>query len=265
MTKIASGIVLGAVALACAWAGGWPWVVLVAVVGLALALEWVGLCTGRTTLRPDLSGWVSMAVLAASVAISGWLGVRGGLVLLVVGAAATGVAALATRAANPLWRSFGVVYLGAPCLAIVWLRASPEAGLSVLLWVLALVWATDIAAYVAGKRIGGPKLAPRISPAKTWAGLAGGVAAAAVVGAVAALWLRLGSVHVLVGLSAALAVVEQIGDLIESAIKRRFGVKDSSAIIPGHGGFLDRVDGLMAVAVAVAGLTLAGGGNMLTW
>jgi phosphatidate cytidylyltransferase len=134
-----------------------------------------------------------------------------------------------------------------------------------LLWVLALVWATDTGAYIAGRRIGGAKLAPRISPNKTWSGLGGGIAAAALVGAVAALWLGTSSVWLLLGVSAALAIVEQVGDLAESAFKRRFGVKDSSDIIPGHGGVLDRVDGLLAVIVAVAGLSLAGGGSVLLW
>ena len=264
-TKIASGLVLAAVALACAWAGGWPWVVLVALVGAVLAWEWASLCAGRPALRPDLAGGLSMAVVCAAILLTGWLGVRVGLPVLAAGAAVSGLVAAGKRSANHFWRMLGMFYVGVPCLAIVWLRGSADAGLPVLLWALALVWATDVAAYVAGKRLGGPKLAPRISPGKTWAGLAGGALAAAAVGAAAALWAGTGPVAGLVVLSAALALVEQAGDLIESAAKRRFGVKDSSAIIPGHGGFLDRVDGLMAVAVAVAGLTVGAGGNILTW
>ncbi|MBX6321213.1 MAG: phosphatidate cytidylyltransferase, partial [Rhodospirillaceae bacterium] len=192
-------------------------------------------------------------------------GMRPGLALLAAGARATAAATPLVGLHNGFWRLVGVLYVGLSCLAILWLRAEPAAGLATVLWLLALVWATDIAAFAAGRRRGGPKLAPAISPGKTWSGLAGGVAAAAAVGAAAA-WLRPGTgPAVLAALSAGLAVVEQLGDLFESAVKRRFGVKDSSAIIPGHGGFLDRVDGLMAVSLTVAGLALVGGRSILAW
>ncbi len=264
--RVVSGLVLAAVTLACAWAGGWPWLALVTLVGLVLAWEWAGLCAGRPALAPDAAGWLGMAATTAGILLGGWVGAGVGLVVLTAGALATGATAAATGAGNGRWRLGGVLYVGLSCLAIVWLRADPAAGRDALLWVLALVWATDIAAYVAGRRLGGPKLAPAISPGKTWSGLAGGVLAAAAVGAAAGLWLSPeGRPGVLAGVSAGLAVIEQMGDLFESAVKRRFGVKDSSAIIPGHGGFLDRVDGLMAVCVAVAALTLAGGRTILAW
>jgi phosphatidate cytidylyltransferase len=125
---------------------------------------------------------------------------------------------------------------------------------------LSLVIAVDTGAFMAGRSIGGPKLAPRISPKKTWAGLGGGIAGAMLIGAVSAFLLELPRVLPLVLVSGALAVVEQAGDLAESAFKRRFGVKDSSQLIPGHGGALDRVDGLLAVTIAVgaAGYFLGG-------
>jgi phosphatidate cytidylyltransferase len=135
---------------------------------------------------------------------------------------------------------------------------------------LALVWATDTAAYIAGRGIGGPRLAPRISPNKTWAGLAGGVVGAALVGLVASLLRDApadvglpGEMWRLVALSGVLALVEQAGDLVESAVKRHFGVKDSGNLIPGHGGVLDRVDGLIAVSLAVAGLSALAGRSIL--
>ena len=122
-----------------------------------------------------------------------------------------------------------------------------------MLWLFAVVWATDIGAYAAGRTIGGPKLAPAISPNKTWSGLAGGVALAAAVGAIAA-WIQ-GAVDVvlLAAVSGVLAVVAQGGDLLESRLKRRVGAKDSSNLIPGHGGFLDRFDGILAAALVVSG------------
>jgi phosphatidate cytidylyltransferase len=170
---------------------------------------------------------------------------------------------------RPGWLLLGLFYVSLPCLALLWIRNLPG-GLETLLWTLALVWATDTAAYVAGRGIGGPRLAPRISPNKTWAGLAGGVVGAALVGLAAAL-LRGGPADAalpgemwrLVALSGVLALVEQAGDLVESAVKRHFGVKDSGNLIPGHGGVLDRVDGLIAVSLAVAGLSALSGRSIL--
>jgi phosphatidate cytidylyltransferase len=130
---------------------------------------------------------------------------------------------------------------------------------------LAVVWATDIGAYTIGRQIGGPLLAPKWSPRKTWAGLMGGVVCAALAGWAMAGVLGATPVLPLVLVSAGLAIVEQFGDLAESVAKRRFGVKDASSLIPGHGGLLDRLDGLLAVIPAVALLTLLGGGSVLTW
>jgi phosphatidate cytidylyltransferase len=134
-----------------------------------------------------------------------------------------------------------------------------------LLWIIGIVWATDTAAYFAGRPIGGPKLAPRISPNKTWAGLAGGVLASAAIGVVFALSTSILTPWLVVFISAGMAVVEQAGDLFESWVKRRFGVKDSGTLIPGHGGVLDRVDGLLAVATSVAILTMLSGRSPLAW
>ena len=143
--------------------------------------------------------------------------------------------------------------------------ASPSAGRTTLLGVFAVVWATDIGAYAIGRMLGGPLLAPRWSPGKTWAGLIGGAVCAALAGWGTAGILGISAVLPLVLASAGLAIVEQFGDLAESVAKRRFGVKDASSLIPGHGGLLDRLDGLLAVIPAVALLTLIGGGSVLTW
>jgi len=131
--------------------------------------------------------------------------------------------------------------------------------------VLAVVWATDIGAYVIGKALGGPRLAPRWSPRKTWAGLGGGTVCAALSGWATAAWLGISPAFPVVLISAALAIVEQFGDLAQSIAKRRFGVKDSSGLIPGHGGLLDRLDGLLAVIPVVALMTLLGGRSVLIW
>ncbi len=164
-----------------------------------------------------------------------------------------------------LWLAAGAVYIAVPCIAIIWLRSDAAVGRQAIFWLFAVVWATDIGAYFAGRGIGGPKLAPRISPGKTWAGLLGGMVCAALVGAVTALLLDLSHTAQLIVISALLAVVAQAGDLLESMVKRRFGVKDSGHLIPGHGGVLDRLDGLLTAAPAVAALTLVAGEGVLAW
>jgi phosphatidate cytidylyltransferase len=163
------------------------------------------------------------------------------------------------------WYALGLVYVFVPCVALIWLRNDPDVGLQQIFWIVALVIAADTGAYFAGRSIGGPKLAPRISPNKTWAGLGGAVVSAAIVGAMTALVMDRPTVWTLTAVSAGLAIIEQAGDLAESAFKRHFGVKDASHIIPGHGGALDRVDGLIAVAAAVAGINVLIGSSVLTW
>ena len=152
----------------------------------------------------------------------------------------------------------GVVYIALVTLSLLSLRHQPETGLQGVLWLFATVWATDIFAYVAGRSLGGPRLAPRLSPAKTWSGALGGLAAAIIVGACTAWFFTGGSVIGLAMAGGLLSVVSQAGDLAESAVKRYVGVKDSGQLIPGHGGLLDRVDALMAAAVVMAAIRLAG-------
>lgn len=159
----------------------------------------------------------------------------------------------------------GILYVAVAAATLVAIRKDPEWGLASLLWIIALVVAADTGGYIAGRSIGGPKLAPRISPNKTWAGLAGAVIGAGLVGLFTAFILNHTNVWGLALLSAALGVVEQAGDLVESAFKRHFGVKDASHIIPGHGGVLDRVDGLLAVAIAVLVIGEWTGRSVLTW
>jgi len=189
---------------------------------------------------------------------------EGAVVCLLGGALLSGAVAW-VAGGRPLWTSLGVAYVGLPALSLIWLRAAPELGLSALLWLLIVVWTTDTAAYFSGRAIGGPRLAPRISPSKTWSGLCGGMLGAALTGALTT-WL-LGSERLLqaAGLGAVLAIVAQLGDLAESALKRAAQVKDSGSLIPGHGGLLDRVDGLLFAAPALALLGLIAGPESLPW
>ena len=156
--------------------------------------------------------------------------------------------------------AYGLAALG----ALLWLRHQPGVGRETILWILVCIWATDIGAYFVGRTAGGAKLAPRISPGKTWSGLIGGMAWAAAGSAMMGYAFGLGeTVHLAIA-GAALAIVGQAGDLLESAAKRRAGVKDSGRLIPGHGGLLDRIDGLMAVLVAVGVVRLIAG-NSWPW
>ena len=159
----------------------------------------------------------------------------------------------------------GVAYVGLPMMALVWLRADATHGVEVLFWLFAVVWSADTGAYFFGRLIGGPRLAPVISPNKTWAGLIGGGICAGVAGLATAVLMDSESVPALALFSAGMGVVAQGGDLLESGIKRHFQIKDVSNLIPGHGGVMDRVDGLLAAAVATALAGLFGEGCILAW
>jgi phosphatidate cytidylyltransferase len=158
---------------------------------------------------------------------------------------------------DPWWSAAGVYYAGFPAIALIAIRSDPQYGFIAIMYLFIVVWCTDTGAYFAGRLIGGPKLAPGISPNKTWAGLLGGAATASLAGAVFALWFEETSVGALALVSLGLAIVSQVGDLGESAVKRIFGVKHSSDMIPGHGGVLDRLDGLVFAAIGAGLIAVA--------
>ncbi len=162
---------------------------------------------------------------------------------------------------RPVARAAAFIYALAALVALLWLRHQPEAGRETVVWIIACVWAADTGAYVLGSLAGGAKLAPRISPSKTWSGLVGGMCWAAVISALAGLVFGLGETVSLALIGAILAIVDQAGDLLESAAKRRAGVKDSGRLIPGHGGLLDRIDGLVACLIVVALVRFVVGGS----
>jgi phosphatidate cytidylyltransferase len=272
--RILSALVLAPVAVAAVWFG-WPWLPIVtALAGAVMAWEWARLCRtgrGRGRRRLGISGvlLVAAVVLAVSAVAAPRIGsLAGALVVSLIGAAIVFSAAqreAGSEAEEPRWLAVGVLWIALPCVLFLWLSRLHGAGRLTLLWIFAIVWATDIGAYAIGRRIGGPRLAPRWSPHKTWAGLVGGIVCAGLAGWGTASLVGAASVLPLVLVSAGLAIIEQFGDLAESVAKRRFGVKDSSSLIPGHGGLLDRLDGLLAVVPAVALLSSIGGGNVLEW
>jgi phosphatidate cytidylyltransferase len=235
-----------------------PWgsrlrLVLIAVVAALLAIEWAMMSARQASAR--IAAAVTAAVLAAAFTADyghyriAWL-------VLVLCA---GVAALIARgiAARPADAAFGALYIGAPLLALMWLRGRDPFGDRWTVMVLAVAWAADITAFVVGNALKGPKLWPQFSPNKTWSGFIGGLVAATLAAlAVAHFWpMQLSAPKAAaLGLFAGLATMA--GDLWESMLKRRFGVKDSGDLIPGHGGLLDRVDGLMFAFLAVAAARL---------
>lgn len=247
--RIVSAVLLLPPVLGSLWAGGWWFVGFLIVGGVLMAREWASL----TDSSSPIAGYLLSALVAALVVWAELMSPE--ITLLMYSAIAVAVIGAVFVKATPVkglgWFTTGFAYVGAPIAAMWWLRTL-DAGL-VVLWVFFIVWATDIGGYFFGKGIGGPKLAPKISPKKTWAGLLGGMAFSIAVG----LFLHfvfdfIVSTTVVVIASGALAFWAQVGDLVESGIKRHFDVKDSGELIPGHGGLLDRVDGLVFVAPAMA-------------
>ena len=252
--RVASATILVPSALAAVWfdtgwaKGGWPFLLLISVAVALLSIEWGAMTAPRAPVR------VSTAVCAA-VLVGVYLAHRDHMWLawggLIVGGLA---AALVARgvAERPSNAAFGVAYLGIACVCLVWLRAMPQGNWWALM-LFGITWSADIAAYATGNLLKGPKLWPRYSPNKTWSGFFGGlVAAMMVAGLMSSLPYFALNIYaaILVGLLGGLATMA--GDLWESALKRRFGVKDSGDLIPGHGGLLDRVDGLLFAVVIIA-------------
>jgi phosphatidate cytidylyltransferase len=244
--RLASALILGPIALFCVWRGGVPWALLIGLAMAGLGMEWARLArlpAGNLFLLLPVLAWIAALLLGP----------------------AAGLFALLAAAAVAAWRygkfaAAGIPYIGLGGLALLWLRMSPARGLQDTAFLIAVIWGTDIGAYLVGRIAGGPKLAPKISPGKTWSGAAGGLACAALAGLLIG-HLRASALPVALLLS----ILAQSGDLLESAIKRRLGVKDSGQTIPGHGGLFDRLDGFLAAAPAAALLALSTQGGLPLW
>ena len=257
--RILSALVLAPIVLGAVWLGGLPFQIMLVIVVLLAAYEWT-----RLTCGP---GWYIDAVIIAGTAL-------GALQLaifpshmddlyrlgFVAAAVFSGMALLGSlgliRGQVLRWRLLGVPYISLGPACLIWLRGQEDTGFLLTIWLLLLIWAMDIGAYIAGRAIGGPKLAPRASPNKTWAGLIGGMLSAATVGGFfgwsAPLVTDPAPILQMALLSALIGAWSQVGDIAESMVKRHFDVKDMSNLIPGHGGILDRIDGLLFAAPAMA-------------
>lgn len=261
--RILSALVMIPLALGALYIGSPAFDLLVLAAAMAMTWEWTRLVHGG---RFAPAGWITLAAAIATVVlvaadVGGWA-----FLAIVLGGIGAGFAArLGGDGRGMLWAVFGVFYICLPAAAILWLRSSTVDGFGTVAWLFAVVWASDIGAYFAGSAIGGPRLAPAISPNKTWAGAAGGAILAAVAGGVIAGLLDVADIWMPAAAGIALSLAAQAGDLFESRIKRMFGAKDAGTLIPGHGGVLDRVDGLVAAAPAVVLLDWLTGGAFLSW
>jgi phosphatidate cytidylyltransferase len=252
VTRVVAALVLAPLAIGAAYAGGFWWTALATLGAIGLYVEWLMVVSATRDRRVVAGGIAALAVAGLCLAARR---IDVALVVLALGlAAVVGLSAERRR-----WTAAGFLYAAAAFLASVLVRLDQIEGLVALILVLLVVWATDISGYFVGRSVGGPKLWPRISPNKTWAGAIGGFVASLLVAAgFAAFGLaRTGPVLLL---GACLSIASQLGDLLESAIKRHFGVKDSSHIIPGHGGLMDRLDGYVAAIVMAAIFGILRGG-----
>ena len=242
-TRIVTAIVLGAVTLLLTWFGGTSFTLLAIVMGAAVFHEWTALTAPRQTTFSRAFGWAWFALTAAVLL---W----NGSAFVTIGTLVFGAAFLTPLTWNTCkgWPVAGLLYAGLPMISLSLLRGDEPFGFTAIIFLFAVVWATDIAAYFNGRAIGGPKLAPRFSPNKTWSGAIGGAAAAIAAGVLVASLATPPGNFIVPVLALLLSVVAQVGDLAESWVKRVFGAKDSGKLLPGHGGVMDRVDGLVAAA-----------------
>lgn len=241
-----SALVLALVTLILTWAGVASFAILVAAVALVVLWEWGHIVRS--------AGFDRVYSASSAIIIIVVLLVAAGKPLLAVAALTAGAVAIfaANRHDKASDAALGVLYAGLAAIALVWIRSAPLLGFSAIVFLMLIVWGADSGAYACGRMIGGPKLWPAISPKKTWAGLAGALLTGCGVAVVYTLAVTGGRPLAAAVTGTTLALVSQGGDLLESAIKRRHGVKDASGLIPGHGGFMDRVDGLIFAAVAGA-------------
>ncbi len=263
--RVLSSLILAPLAIVAAYLGGVAFALFWALAGLGVLWEWSGLAAPREREPTIVAGAAS---LIATVALALLGAPHLALAALALGAIAVGLLASAGQRG---WQALGVFYAGGIALAPLVLRGADADGFHAILFIFAVVWATDIFAYFIGRALGGPRLWPAVSPKKTWSGAIGGTLAAVAAGIVTAALLGERVAAAWLAVCLVLSIGSQAGDLAESAIKRHFGVKDSSGLIPGHGGLMDRLDGFVVAVVMASMIGLARGGletparGLLVW
>jgi phosphatidate cytidylyltransferase len=263
--RIVSAALLAPLALFVAWFGDWPFALFWGAAAIAVLWEWTRLVAGPRH-------WLMLSSCSSAIAVAAMVAWRGrpitGILLVGLGALAATIFAPRERR---FWITAGIGYAGCMLLAPMLLRADTHYGFLAMVLLFAIVWTTDVLAYFGGRALGGPKLSARISPKKTWAGAIVGALGAMVVALVVADFFGSFNQATIAVVALALSVLAQLGDLLESWIKRRFGAKDTSALIPGHGGVMDRLDGFWAAALAACVVGLLRGGfdnaarGLLVW
>jgi phosphatidate cytidylyltransferase len=265
LLRVGSALVLAPLAIGTAYLGGWPFALFWSLAAIGVFWEWSALVAGSERRSVVMVGG---AALIVSLALAAGGRLMGATVVTVLGIIATAPIAPAQYRG---WAAAGVPYAGAIGIAPIALRADSEHGFVAMMFLFAIVWTTDIVAYFLGRLIGGPKLLPRVSPKKTWSGAIGGLVAAVLAAIAVAKVAGLSGLYSIALVAALLSTVAQAGDLFESRLKRRFGAKDSSHLIPGHGGLMDRLDGFVLAAAAAAMIGVLRGGveapaqGLLTW
>jgi len=256
MLRIASAAVLAPIAIGFAYIGGWLFLALCAAAAARILWEWMRLVADHPDRRMLLLGF---AALIAAFFLTGF-DEPAAAATIVIGAALAGGTLMAPARNSVGWAMGGIFYAGIAFLGPAVLRRDPTLGFTAVLFVALTVWATDICAYAAGRAIGGPLLWPEISPHKTWAGAMGGVLGGVAAGTMVAYASGIGMLAAIGVIALLLSLLTQVGDLFESAVKRRFGAKDASYLIPGHGGLMDRLDGFLVAGFAglLIGLIRAG-------
>lgn len=261
--RVGSALVLAPAAIGVAYLGGWFFTVFWAGAAIIVVYEWMMLVCRNERQSVLIVGVVAVTIAVALFAGAGvgeWRDSLAIAALIILALGMLGAGAIAPPGLGS-WSAAGVPYAGAMGLAPIYLRSDAELGFIAIVFLFAVVWTTDIAAYFVGRAVGGPKLAPRLSPKKTCSGALGGLVGAALAGTVVA-YLG-GAANSFVGpilVALALSVAAQGGDLFESAVKRRFGAKDAGSLIPGHGGLMDRLDGFVAAVVLACLIGLVRGG-----
>lgn len=259
--RVISALVLAPLAAGAIYLGSPVFDLLILVAVLIMAWEWRRMCAGG---RFDAPGMVMAAAVAIATGLTSFHLVGPAALSVLAGGLIVFFLIFGSERKSSGWTLAGVLAVGLTGVSMILLRQTGGDWM-VTLWFLVAIWATDICAYFVGRAVGGPKLAPKISPGKTWSGLMGGIAGAVGWSVIWALWTEAGQAGTLALIGGAVAVLAQLGDLGVSRVKRRFGVKDTGTLIPGHGGLLDRVDGIIGAApVAIVCIVLAKGG-MSPW
>ncbi len=252
--RVVSSLVLAPLAIGTAYLGGIAFLAFWSIAALIVLWEWDTLVCAHDRNPVLISGAVALIGAGLLLAFD-----RPGTAVTLVALAMLGVATLASKVRR-FWCAAGLIYAAALQIASVLLRNDPGWGFAAVMFLFAIVWATDIGAYFAGRALGGPKLMPRVSPGKTWSGAVGGTAAGIIAGVATAHLAGAGNLVVIGIIAFVLSAVAQAGDLLESAVKRQFHAKDASTWLPGHGGLMDRLDGFLTAVVVAAAIGLAHGG-----